>query len=644
MEVIGAVAASVQLVQIAGTCLSIVAEVRSISLVARDQNAAHFDLLVQALRFEKWCAALGIQEMLKGTEQGQDACRQGMEDRQTRLGGTIRSQLRLGNPKLEQLTVETLKDMREKFAETTKVIAQYAGGSTSAETQPNITCNSLQVPRSKRRSVFSKILGKDSRPSASGTDASSVSSAQSQSNAISKGGSSMFLRTKWVTTDKGRVEELLKSIERTNNLLVVLLDPEHQAQIDRQTDMTILDLVDRDTLEATTTRPDLKAMGRIKHWQKQEERDNGNDDAVSAYSSTTISSPAPRRIQTYQVGDFKRESLPQGEYRTLTSLEDKRVMIEWKYYNQDQPIRLEQTIRLGGLVGLLNRNQVFQKFMTLPCRGLVEDSVNSRIGIVFSVEDPSATRLRSLHDWIRGTSVPAALGQRFQLAKSLVIAIHHLHSVDWLHKSIRSENIVCSWTHESTWKLTSLPSTDKSAAVRNSSRDEEDGGPESASAREIRIQALPPFYLVGWDLSRPDHPLELSETLSVSTAGFQNKRDAILLYSHPELHAQSKSGKTPRYRAQFDIYSLGLVLLEIGLWRTLGELRRHCKDDVEFRTKLETEYCDKLLPRVGEVYWRVVKRCLRNDFGEHSDQHEEEFSLQFAFEKFVVSTMEKCFA
>lgn len=647
MDILGAVGASVQLVQVAGTCLSIVKEVRSISLVARDQNAAHFELLVQALKFEKWCAASGIPGMLKSTKQGQDACRHGMGDRQTRLGETIKSQLRLENPKLEQLTLEALKDMREKLAETTKIIAQYSEASTPAETPSNVSSSSLQMTRSKKTSVISKLLRKEQRLSPSGTDASSVLSVQSQPNTLPKGGPNVLMRTKWVTSDKSRVEDLLKSIGKTNNLLVVLLDPEHQAQIDRQTDMTILDLVDRDTLEATTTRPDLKAMGRIKRWQKQEQKDNGEDDLVSVYSSTTISNPAPTRIRTYQVRDFKRESLPHGEYRTLTSLEDERVMVEWKYYNQDQPIRLEQTMRLGGLVGLLNRNQVFQKFMTLPCRGLVEDSINSRIGLVFSVEDPSASRLRSLYDWIRNTPTPAPLGQRFQLAKSLVTAIHHLHSVDWLHKSMRSENIVCSWAHESTSKLKSLPSTDKSAAALNNSRDGQVGGPGAASAWETRIQALPAFHLVGWDLSRPDHPLELSETLSVSTAGYQSKRDAILLYSHPEMHAQSKPGKRPRYRAQFDIYSLGLVLLEIGLWRTLGELRRHCKDDVEFRVKLETEYCDKLLPKVGEVYWRVVQRCLRNDFGEQSDQNdesEEDSSLQVAFEKFVVSKMEKCFA
>ncbi|KAF6802654.1 hypothetical protein CMUS01_15292 [Colletotrichum musicola] len=381
------------------------------------------------------------------------------------------------------------------------------------------------------------------------------------------------------------------------------------------------------TIEAASTRPDLRAMGNIKLWQKQERRDHDVDDSVSVSSSAIVSNPGQtsKRTPVYQINDFKRGSLPHGDYRTLTSLEDKQVVVEWKHYSRDQPIGFEQTLRLGGLAGLLNKHDLFQKFMTLPCKGLVHDTDNSRIGVIFSIEGSTTSRLRSLQDLIRETSLPATLGQRFGLAKGLVAAIHHLHSVDWLHKSIRSDNIVCSWAQE--FSL-APPSTATQEMVPKS-------GPKGASAvfraERALFHPLPPFYLVGWDLSRPDHPMELSETLSVSTAGFKNKRDAILLYSHPEMHAHSGSSKKPRYRAQFNIYSLGLVLLEIGLWRPLSNMRRSCKDDSDsdFRIKIITDYCDRLLPVVGEVYWRVVQRCLTNDFNDHSNggMEKEEFSL-----------------
>jgi hypothetical protein len=143
----------------------------------------------------------------------------------------------------------------------------------------------------------------------------------------------------------------------------------------------------------------------------------------------------------------------------------------------------------------------------------------------------------------------------------------------------------------------------------------------------------------------------LSETLSVSTSGYQSKKDTIEMYSHPATHhkiSSSTAKKRERYRAEFDIYSIGLVLLEIGLWRTMDTIRLRCRDDSTFRSRVRTEYCDRLLPAMGVVYWRVVQRCLCNDFGLEEQAGgpdiEDKFSLQVAFEKHVVTELEKCFA
>ncbi|KAI0437085.1 hypothetical protein F4803DRAFT_540103, partial [Xylaria telfairii] len=42
------------------------------------------------------------------------------------------------------------------------------------------------------------------------------------------------------------------------------------------------------------------------------------------------------------------------------------------------------------------------------------------------------------------------------------------------------------------------------------------------------------FYLLGWDLSRSGHPEELSESISISTLGFQTKLETIRMYTHPD--------------------------------------------------------------------------------------------------------------
>jgi serine/threonine protein kinase len=661
LEILGAVGVSLQLAKAATICLSTVLEIRRVALLSREQNDAHFTLIVEAYKFEKWCSALGIQEVPKGNTKNQ----QPRKAQQLALRGTVQTQLRLENPMLEGWTVVALQDMGEKFASATKILSQYGANST-AEPEPNPEHSSnsslLQPPKTKTSSMWGKFRRKEQQPSPSPTPPGTGHSSVSDLSTQSRGTASVVLRGKWVTSDKSK-------IEKTNELLVSLLDPAAQAQVGRQTDMTILDRVDHETIAESGTassRPDLGAMARIKLWQMQEQkRDHAaitdSDDGLSirtAVSGSGMEKPQPPgagRVHPYQIRDFGRGTLPHGEYRTLTMLEDKQVLVEWKHYSENQPIRLGQTLRLGGLVGLLNRSQLYERFMTLPCQGLVDDSDNSRIGIVFSTNESNnntklTTRLRSLQKLINDEETPLPVGQRFELAKSLVAAVHHLHSVDWLHKSIRSDNVVSFWTPDMRSRpaaQTSISTTGVSVPSTVREHSQEDIDVQTHNVHQAPLPTvstapppMPPFYLVGWDLSRPDHPMELSETVSISTAGYQNRRDTIQMYSHPSMHpSQADPSQKLRYRAEFDIYSLGLVLLEIGLWRTLAMLRGKCKTDSEFRARLVSEYCDRLPPKMGEIYWDVVRRCLSNDFGLGAGDG---FDLKMAFESLVVSQLDKC--
>lgn len=159
---------------------------------------------------------------------------------------------------------------------------------------------------------------------------------------------------------------------------------------------------------------------------------------------------------------------------------------------------------------------------------------------------------------------------------------------------------------------------------------------------------LPQFYIIGWNLSRPDDPSEFSESLSLSSANYRNKRENMRLYTHPEIHSSILSRTNrPRHRTEFDIYSVGLVLLEVGLWRTLDSLRRKCNTDEDFRSKIRGEYCNKHLPKMGAVYCRATQRCIANDFGLQQNVPEAangEFPLKSAFEQQVLSELSKCVA
>jgi hypothetical protein len=67
---------------------------------------------------------------------------------------------------------------------------------------------------------------------------------------------------------------------------------------------------------------------------------------------------------------------------------------------------------------------------------------------------------------------------------------------------------------------------------------------------------------------------------------------------------------------EYDYYSLGLVLLEIGLWCPLQLWSRKHKtlSPHEFRRLLLTKYVPRLASSVGEAYRDLVRACLDGTF------------------------------
>lgn len=116
-------------------------------------------------------------------------------------------------------------------------------------------------------------------------------------------------------------------------------------------------------------------------------------------------------------------------------------------------------------------------------------------------------------------SLPS-LQSRISLAKELVTSLYFLHAVNWLHKGLRDESILV---------LTQNGSLDYSQP-----------------------------FISGFEYSRPD------ETDLTTTAA----PDTWAVYAHPDYQGFDK--KT--YRKTFDIYSLGIILLEIALWKPAEEI------------------------------------------------------------------------
>jgi hypothetical protein len=158
--------------------------------------------------------------------------------------------------------------------------------------------------------------------------------------------------------------------------------------------------------------------------------------------------------------------------------------------------------------------------------------------------------------------------------------------------------------------------------------------PNSASGSntptDFKINYSNPSVL-GFEFSRPE--IDFS-------SGFSDLCVERDVYRHPE--RQGRPGKV--FNKIHDIYALGVVLLEIGLWQRAITLEKQ-----GFRTHREPKVIKAQLLRhaerrlgdkMGEKYQQVVITCLNADFGVRDDT-KEDLKLQQAFRTQVVDVLEK---
>ncbi|KAM0491733.1 hypothetical protein ACHAPW_000421 [Verticillium nonalfalfae] len=108
--------------------------------------------------------------------------------------------------------------------------------------------------------------------------------------------------------------------------------------------------------------------------------------------------------------------------------------------------------------------------------------------------------------------------------------------------------------------------------------------------------------LVGFGLGRTSD--KTSETIDVRQLGSH-----FDLYQHPELRADAHK----RYKKRHDIYSLGLVLFEIGIWQSIFYFKKDNQDAQDFRRTIRNACESHLAHFMGKAYQRAVLQCLDED-------------------------------
>ncbi|CAG8386077.1 unnamed protein product [Penicillium salamii] len=230
-----------------------------------------------------------------------------------------------------------------------------------------------------------------------------------------------------------------------------------------------------------------------------------------------------RKVEARQGSIFIKEENISGGYRSLPWSEvcttrlsgsDKRFLID-KITYLDSDINLA-TVHIRDLARRLSTSDPAE-FGVLRCRGVIKSSTRAGTSfkLVFEIpptlSSPQTLREILLH------KAPHPLNQRFQLAKQLIRSLMFVHTFGFVHKSIRPDTII---------------------VFRESEK------------------MLGHSFLTGFERFRPGN----AETLLSGDSSWEKN-----LYRHPK-----RQGIHPeeRYIMQHDIYSLGVCLLEIGLWNS----------------------------------------------------------------------------
>ena len=284
----------------------------------------------------------------------------------------------------------------------------------------------------------------------------------------------------------------------------------------------------------------------------------------------------------------------------------KSVIVEWKKYTLDLSPNSKWNdmieSRVKELAMLLGSGNKPHEFRSPHCLGYFDDPEEDRYryGLVYAKPEgvvPTAKAVSLLDLLTIGTK--PSLTARTKLAHAVASSLLYLHAIDWLHKSLRSDSI-----------LFFVPPGDD---------------PDYSNPT-----------LAGFDYARPDRPGEQTDPPPEDS-----EHD---MYRHPD----SLNRASARSRKAYDVYSLGIVLIEIAHWRRIDDIvkipeeaRAANRTIRNIRTVLLRDDSRKEIEAsVGDEYSRVVRTCLTNNEEMQDEAREDDstsgaHSLQVFMEQVV---------
>jgi serine/threonine protein kinase len=351
-----------------------------------------------------------------------------------------------------------------------------------------------------------------------------------------------------------------QSLEDLNDSLLAALPPELQASAQTRLELQILnaEVASREDLE--NSRHEVQKIGMLLTIQKMTSLVGQHSRAVRP--DLRIS---PQRL--------KQQTKIGAHYVGILDSSDSEgeipILYESKKYGQhhlDDSIREQLYSRLETVAGLLQQATA-SGFRVLDCLGYFHDPAKLSCGLVYKLpilQGLSNPKVVTLSEVLASQKDLPDLGKRILLAQHLASSILEFHKVGWLQREVSSFNIAFVFSAESSWQ-----------------------------------HQIDKPYFVGFSNSRPNQQSAFSEYMD-------RKSRLQMEFQHPEYL------RSPiRYRPEFDYYSLGMVLLEIGCWRPLNKMTEEMRGSPD---DMLAEILRSRLPRLGQymgtIFRDAVGACL----------------------------------
>ncbi|KAL8939852.1 MAG: hypothetical protein Q9211_002549 [Gyalolechia sp. 1 TL-2023] len=401
---------------------------------------------------------------------------------------------------------------------------------------------------------------------------------------------------KFVLRDKKKMETLIKELCYWNDSLEKMTSKLEQESMRRRLRVkfstgNVDDLEQLQAAAALLQHRDLEKMASartvIERGYSTETPSQPPDADTTPSGPITPHAESNFRLEMNQL-DWHGLPFMTDQSRATATYRGEGIIVDWRLcrdntWRRQNPQAFRQ--RTENLTKVLNSDLKALNLAVLHCVGYLDQSLMVT-GYAFRVPPEANPRQKpiNLHQLLTSVTKPSDvpdLGDRFELAKILVSTVFEILNIGWLHKNIQPKNVLF-WPEPGTkdhWDL-SKP------------------------------------YLVGFDISRPNQPDEVSEK---PLSGLDDD-----IYRHPNYRAEN----SPSFLPSFDMYSLGIMLFEIGIWRNVGYQGNRRSSGSSWRPNLQTHTSDPhfiekvimngpvmdLRRYVGVKYRDAVLACLSQDF------------------------------